>query len=148
MSNTGTTEGQKEAKPARLHLQFLDGMRGLAALYVATAHIVGESAAGQSRFWQFSLHWLLFARLSVAVFIVLSGYCLMIPVARNTAGEIPGGFTAYIKRRSRRILPPYYLALVFFQILGGLGDAPFYNDWRIFLQPLPDPFPDNSVSQQ
>ncbi len=111
MSNAETTERQKNEKPARLHLQFLDGMRGLAALYVATAHIVGESAAGQSRFWQFSLHWLLFARLSVAVFIVLSGYCLMIPVARNASGVIPGGFLAYIKRRSRRILPPYYLAL-------------------------------------
>ena len=44
-------------------------------------------------------------------FIVLSGYSLMIPAARN-GGELVGGFRRYIFRRARRILPPYYAALI------------------------------------
>src|SRR5581483_5580771 len=48
---------------------------------------------------------------AVAVFIVLSGYCLMLPVVRG-GGELAGGFAGYISRRARRILPPYYVTLV------------------------------------
>jgi peptidoglycan/LPS O-acetylase OafA/YrhL len=48
---------------------------------------------------------------AVAVFIVLSGYCLMRPVARDPSGRLRGGLFAYLGRRVRRILPPYYAAL-------------------------------------
>jgi peptidoglycan/LPS O-acetylase OafA/YrhL len=48
---------------------------------------------------------------AVAVFIVLSGYCLMLPVARAGNGRLPGGVVEFIKRRARRILPAYYAAL-------------------------------------
>jgi peptidoglycan/LPS O-acetylase OafA/YrhL len=52
-----------------------------------------------------------FGHHAVAVFIVLSGYCLMLPVARRE-GRLVGGFGRYIARRAWRILPPYYAALL------------------------------------
>src|SRR5207248_6339313 len=52
-----------------------------------------------------------FGRYAVGVFIVISGYCLMLPVARSVNRQLPGGVWAYIRRRARRILPPYFAAL-------------------------------------
>ena len=57
----------------------------------------------------------------VAVFIVLSGYCLMLPVARSRRGELRGGTMEYLKRRARRILPPYYVALVLTSVIVLVG---------------------------
>jgi len=53
-----------------------------------------------------------YAHFSVGMFIVLSGYCLMLPVTRSVDGSLKGGFTGFVRRRARRILPPYYAALV------------------------------------
>jgi peptidoglycan/LPS O-acetylase OafA/YrhL len=95
----------------RLHLHYLDGLRGIASLYVAFVHV--EPFRGEN----FPLLWLLFQKLlrygafSVVIFIVLSGYVLMLPVARSQNGYLSGSLIDYIKRRSRRILPPYYAAL-------------------------------------
>jgi len=47
---------------------------------------------------------------SVAVFIVISGFCLMLPISRN-GGSITS-LGAFFRRRARRILPPYYAALL------------------------------------
>jgi peptidoglycan/LPS O-acetylase OafA/YrhL len=47
----------------------------------------------------------------VAVFIVLSGYCLALPVARAAEPQLNGGLGRFLKRRARRILPPYYAAV-------------------------------------
>lgn len=54
---------------------------------------------------------LAFGHHAVAVFIVLSGYCLMLPVVRGD-GYLTGGLAGYIGRRAWRILPPYYAALL------------------------------------
>ncbi|MBW4477314.1 MAG: acyltransferase [Tolypothrix brevis GSE-NOS-MK-07-07A] len=95
----------------RLRLHYLDGLRGITALYVVLVHInryVGD---------QLPLFLLLFGktlrygRFAVAIFIVLSGYCLMLPVIRSSNNYMSRGFIDYIKRRARRILPPYYAAL-------------------------------------
>lgn len=105
----------KPDQPLRLH--YLDGIRGLAALYVVLFHAYQEadpdlSGSQYSLAWQWVTRWLTHGRLSVAVFIVLSGYCLMLPVARSSDGQLRGGFLQYLKRRSQRILPPYYAALL------------------------------------
>lgn len=50
--------------------------------------------------------------LAVAIFIVLSGFCLAIPVVNNNL-ELRGGFKRYISRRAKRLIPPYYVALIF-----------------------------------
>jgi peptidoglycan/LPS O-acetylase OafA/YrhL len=60
--------------------------------------------------WQWIYDLLDFGHWSVAVFIVLSGYCLMLPVVRAQHLHIPGGVQSYLWRRTRRIMPPYYAA--------------------------------------
>jgi peptidoglycan/LPS O-acetylase OafA/YrhL len=52
-----------------------------------------------------------FGHTAVNVFIVLSGFSLMLPVARSATYELRGGLRPYFVRRARRILPPYYAAL-------------------------------------
>ncbi len=61
--------------------------------------------------WIAMTGWAENGRIAVQIFIVLSGYCLMMPVARS--GDLKGGPTGFIQRRARRILPPYYAALAF-----------------------------------
>lgn len=96
--------------PSRLRLEFLDGIRGLSALYVVFFHAVARfEHADVSRTAWALVSPLLYGEFAVSVFIVLSGYCLMLPVAKR--GALEGGFRGYLGRRARRILPPYYAAL-------------------------------------
>ncbi len=101
------------------HLNYLDSLRGLAALYVVwhhAAYTVWTNLQGGST--SENLLCLLFAygRWAVIFFLVLSGYCLMLPVIRNQ-GELKGGAARFFKRRAWRILPPYYAAIVVSLIL-------------------------------
>lgn len=104
-------------KPGHFHLDYLEGIRGLAALYVVLFHIVNQVRLQPA--WSevalpvvYATKVLLFGHFAVAVFITLSGYCLMLPVVRSREGRLRGGFWDYLVRRSRRLLPPYYAALV------------------------------------
>jgi peptidoglycan/LPS O-acetylase OafA/YrhL len=98
------------------HIGYMDGIRGLAALYVLAGHVAGEIA---SRPGSDALPvWLLaicrsftLSHFVVAVFIVLSGYVLMMPVAQSADGALRGGLASYVKRRFLRIVPAYYAAL-------------------------------------
>ena len=101
----------------RLHLPFLDGIRALMALYVVHHHILGRVQLGKDLpDWTREILAVgAYGHYPVVVFIVLSGYCLMLPVVRN--GGLKGGFRLYIARRARRILPPYYFALLFSAII-------------------------------
>lgn len=113
----------------RLRLHFLDGLRGLASLYVVIVHIQRYMGEQMPVFLQFIGKTLRYGNFAVAIFIVLSGYVLMLPVARSQNGYFPGGLWDYIQRRSRRILPPYYAAL-FFSLLTAviiLGFIHFFN---------------------
>ena len=113
------------AKPAsRLHLDFLDGLRGLAALYVVLSH----AALTMLLIMKTVPHWgsavlrpFSFGHYAVAVFIVLSGFCLMLPVAASADGQLRGGGRLYLVRRARRILPPYYAAFVLALLLVPVG---------------------------
>src|SRR5205807_888516 len=51
-----------------------------------------------------------FDHYAVTTFIVISGFCLMLPVA-IAGGTLKGGAKQFYQRRARRILPPYYAAL-------------------------------------
>jgi GT2 family glycosyltransferase/peptidoglycan/LPS O-acetylase OafA/YrhL len=92
------------------HLRHLDGLRGLAALFVVLHHTwltiwpnidetPVQSVGSATRF-------LAFGHFAVVVFIVLSGFCLSVPIARS--GGLDGGVRAFFRRRARRLLPPYY----------------------------------------
>ncbi|MGW5156298.1 acyltransferase family protein [Nonomuraea wenchangensis] len=90
----------------------LDGIRGLAALFVVLHHCwllsfpgfpadTGPGWAG----------WLLYGHFAVVVFIALSGFSLAVSPARS--GWRLGGLRRFARRRAWRILPPYWAALLF-----------------------------------
>ncbi len=98
----------------RLHLPYLDGLRGCAALFVVLHHAYLNAFADCPDIVPGPLRFLtnLFLRgqYGVDVFIVLSGYCLMLPLSQS-GGGLPGGAVRFFLRRGRRILPAYYAAL-------------------------------------
>jgi peptidoglycan/LPS O-acetylase OafA/YrhL len=51
------------------------------------------------------------------MFIVLSGYSLMLPISQKNLLSLPSNLD-FFKRRARRILPPYYAAIVLALLLG------------------------------
>lgn len=88
----------------------------MAALYVACSHaflltLDPERASLPPALFKVT-DWLGDGEIGVAAFIVVSGYCLMLPVLRTPNWTLPGGFGRFIARRARRIIPPYYVALV------------------------------------
>ncbi len=92
------------------HYDFIDGIRALAALFVVICHAYYEPSAGffPDAPWLYKLG-LTYGRVAVTTFIVVSGFCLMLPIARR--GDDMGSFLSYMQRRCRRILPPYFAAL-------------------------------------
>lgn len=106
--NPARLEGQ------RIRLAYLEGLRGLTSLYVVLFHVLQECMSGReiSPLVLSTVKFIAYAEGAVSIFIVLSGYCLMLPVVQSGKYYIPGGVFNYLKRRSRRILPPYYAALI------------------------------------
>jgi peptidoglycan/LPS O-acetylase OafA/YrhL len=90
----------------------LDGIRGLAALFVVLHHVYLRSFPGYPEatgpWWT---GWLIYGHLAVVVFIVLSGFSLSVSPARS--GWELGPVRRFAHRRAWRILPPYWAALVF-----------------------------------
>ena len=122
-------------------LRYLDSIRGLSALYVAACHAYLMYAAdfaeqglrSASGSLLLATSWLVWGRSAVAVFIVLSGYCLMLPVVQSPTRELRATFFEFMARRARRILPPYYAALavsiVLILMVPGLAD-PAIGEWH------------------
>lgn len=96
----------------RQRLAGLDGIRGLAALYVVVNHVFLRAFPGypvdHAPFWA---AWLIYGRFAVVVFIVLSGFSLALAPARR--GWRLDGVSQFARRRARRILPAYWAALAF-----------------------------------
>lgn len=100
----------------RLH--FIDGLRGLAMLMVLLYHC-----------WLFGGKWALplplgrsgvnlapllgYGHIGVNLFLVLSGFCLYWPFVKSGRRSEPT-LWEFAKKRCRRILPPYYAALLLF----------------------------------
>jgi peptidoglycan/LPS O-acetylase OafA/YrhL len=97
---------------SRARLAGLDGIRGLAALFVVVNHIFLRAFPGSpvdnAPFWAAGF---IYGRFAVVVFIVLSGFSLAISPAR--AGWQLGQLSRFAHRRAWRILPPYWAALAF-----------------------------------
>jgi peptidoglycan/LPS O-acetylase OafA/YrhL len=97
-------------RPARL--AGLDGLRGLAALFVVVNHVFLRAFPGypvdRAPFWA---GWFIYGRFAVVVFIVLSGFSLALSPARH--GWRLDGISRFAARRARRILPAYWAALAF-----------------------------------
>lgn len=103
---------EKRASGAHVRRQVLglDGLRGLAALYVVLFHCWLYTFPGYPHSsappW---LAGLMFGRLAVVFFLVLSGFSLAISPAHH--GWRSDGVTRFLRRRAWRILPPYWAAL-------------------------------------
>jgi peptidoglycan/LPS O-acetylase OafA/YrhL len=90
----------------------LDGLRGLAALYVmlfhswllAFRHFPHNTGPGY-------LIWAMYGRLSVVFFLALSGFSLALGPAADRWRL--GGAGRFLRRRAWRILPAYWAALAF-----------------------------------
>ena len=108
--DAGTEKSAAPSPAAHQHIAYLDGVRALAALWVMFSHAcfitLGSTPASSG------LPGLLvnYGRLAVDVFIVLSGHRLMLPVTRK--GRLAGGTLDFYRRRARRILPPYFAAVI------------------------------------
>lgn len=108
----------KRTDAPEYRLPFIEGIRGLAALYVVIGHICSMSDPrafqGQTShaplwvqqamapFWN--------GHLAVAAFIVVSGFCLQMSLFPGKDGRIKR-LGEYLKRRARRMLPAYYACL-------------------------------------
>jgi peptidoglycan/LPS O-acetylase OafA/YrhL len=101
----------QQPKSAPAHLDFIDGIRAVAALFVVLCHSYFEPANGYYANPVLSHLGLTYGHVAVDVFIVVSGFCLMLPIARH--GNLMGSILSFYKRRGRRILPPYYAAVAF-----------------------------------
>jgi peptidoglycan/LPS O-acetylase OafA/YrhL len=101
----------------------LDGVRGLAALFVVVNHVFLRAFPGypvdNAPFWAAGF---IYGRFAVVVFIVLSGFSLALSPARR--GWQLGGVSRFAQRRLRRILPAYWAALVFSLAVAWLVAAP------------------------
>lgn len=108
--------GQEAGSEFRLRepgrLAYVDGLRALAALYVVVTHavLIAAPAHHGTRTEGARPGWLPPGHFAVAVFIVVSGFCLTLPIARAD-GRLVGGARRFYRRRARRILPAYYAAL-------------------------------------
>src|SRR5438309_178538 len=96
----------------RQRLAGLDGLRGLAALFVVVNHVFLRAFPGypvdHAPFWA---GWFIYGRFAVVVFIVLSGFSLALSAARR--GWRLDAISRFAQRRARRILPAYWAALAF-----------------------------------
>jgi peptidoglycan/LPS O-acetylase OafA/YrhL len=93
-------------------LDGLDGIRGLAALFVVENHIFLRAFPGypvnHAPWWAAEF---IYGRFAVVVFIVLSGFCLAAGPAN--ASWRTRGVAEFARRRAWRILPAYWAALTF-----------------------------------
>ena len=107
----------------RQRLSGLDGIRGLAALYVVVNHIFLRTFPGyphdRAPFWA---GFFIYGRFAVVVFIVLSGFSLALSPARH--GWRLDSVFRFAGRRARRILPAYFAALAFSLAVAWLVVAP------------------------
>ncbi|WP_345949133.1 acyltransferase [Mucilaginibacter sp. PAMB04274] len=105
-----------EKRSPALHLNFLDGLRAITALYVVLHHAFRELPVNTNPYVKLVTYPFRFGGAGVAVFIVLSGFCLMIPVARNNS-KLKDSTGKFLIKRAKRILPTYYLAMLFALIM-------------------------------
>ena len=107
-------ESRKDRRESPVHYDFLDGIRAVLALYVVAHHVFLTEAyegPGLNPVWGVFNY----GQLAVIFFLVLSGFCLCLPVL-ETGLRVRDTIT-FFKRRAWRILPPYYFAMAFSLVL-------------------------------
>lgn len=113
----GSQEPVKTGEPP-VNLLFFDGVRGVAILAVISFHLMLYSGTRSDRSgFAAADSFTSYGYLGVALFIVVSGFVLMYPMARNRDLTFPRGIGNFYFRRARRILPPYLIALTLSLVL-------------------------------
>ena len=122
------------------HVQFLDHIRGVAILAVFAFHCLGASFGAEKIPWGhyfqnyssvsrsfLALLPVTFGWAGVAIFFVVSGFCVHLNFLRGSAGNWYGFFV----RRFFRIYPPYLIALLFFAFVFPITRLSFQSrfDW-------------------
>lgn len=95
----------------KLRLEYLDSIRGFAALYVVFKHIITTLPLSGSP-GEFFTNYLPDPHYAVVVFIVLSGFCLALPTFKRSDNLSRGAIRRFYLRRAFRILPPYLIVLL------------------------------------
>lgn len=101
---------------ARPRYNYVEGLRAFACLTVVLNHAVAEAFPVLYRveipsMLAFLKLWFAFGHHAVTAFIVVSGFCLGLPVAGGDFSK-PVAFGQFMARRIARIIPPYYAALI------------------------------------
>ena len=110
--------GKSKTKVPKSRLPFLEGLRGVAALYVVLGHVctLADPSTSYGRtshapeWLQKTMACFSFGHLAVAAFIVISGFCLELSLFSRENGILKRTGRFYV-RRALRILPPYYACL-------------------------------------
>lgn len=101
----------------------IEYLRGVAALAVVLCHAVGQFH-GVTRFSEGPIRLLGWGgQIGVALFFVISGFCIRLPLARARAAD-PGArldVGDYARRRALRILPAYWVAIAVSVLVGVLA---------------------------
>ena len=119
----------------------LDGLRGLAVIWVVAFHFVGLREGDK---WVGALHavpaldaLVRNGYLGVDLFFLLSGFLLALPwIAHANEGLPPPSTAAFYVRRARRILPAYYVQLACLYLVAlplVLGLAYWRKDLYVYL---------------
>jgi len=99
--------------PARTYYAHVEGMRGVAALYVFLYHLWQTAVSHPGALlaaWRDGTGFLQYGHFAVVAFIVISGYCLGLPVAAHPERKFSS--RAFAVRRARRLMPAYVAALL------------------------------------
>jgi peptidoglycan/LPS O-acetylase OafA/YrhL len=117
---TSLDEAAAVVPKAPHRLEYIDGLRALAALWVAFHHAFETSPPTMLSSLPVLgavLASLSFGQFPVMVFLMLSGFCLYYPIVKKNPDQPRfSDFASYIKRRARRIGPPYLWAGAFCMI--------------------------------
>lgn len=100
----------------RPRYNYVEGIRAVACLTVVLNHAVAEAfpvlyQVDIPPMLSFLQLWFAFGHHAVTAFIVVSGFCLGLPLAAGDFSK-PVAFGPFMARRIARIVPPYYAALV------------------------------------
>lgn len=114
-----------DSSPRHGRLTSVDALRALAALAVMIGHIPFSGAPLPAAVQSIVAAALRLGRLGVPLFLVLSGFCIHLSVARRIAAAegVRSDWGRFWKRRFWRLYPPYVAAIVFSLTLYALAGA-------------------------
>jgi peptidoglycan/LPS O-acetylase OafA/YrhL len=116
-------DAERATVPGRL--DYVDGLRAVAALWVAVHHAIETSAPSTALATSIGgavVGSLYFGQFAVMTFLLLSGFCLYYPCAKKNPDcpTLSTPYGTYLFRRAYRIAPPYLCAFALCLVLGAV----------------------------